>query len=227
MKASKTKEQGQLLAQNLADFLNSDGRSYRPRYNGALLDQLHIAIDELGANPTGHTAPTGFTDWLTFVNTVLSVKLTPADRAKFQQLHKPKAPHRKRINSDSEALAAAQILHGLFSNTADMSGLPNYQTLWQIETATKVLNGRATATPPIGFDSWRDFVCDTLNELPPELRSKTLARLRMQRSRTKRNLVSLEVEAPTMAKLQEWQHKHGHRNLSQAIDDLLGKVGKE
>lgn len=227
MKPSKTKAQGQRLAQHLADFLNSDGRLYLPRYHGALLDQIHIAIDELGQSPAGHPAPAGFTNWLTFVNAVLSEKLTPADRATFQQQHKPKLSPRKRINSDSEALAAAQTLRGLFNDPDYVSSRPSHQTLLQLEIATRALNGQKDAMPPGGFHNWRDFVCDTLNRLPTELRSKILTRLRMQRSRTKRNLVSLEVEASTMAKLQEWQHQHGHRNLSQAIDDLLGKVGKE
>lgn len=224
MKPSKTKGQGHRLAQNLADFIGSDGRLYNARYQGALLDQLQIAADELGPTPSGHPAPAGFTDWLAFVNAALLEKLTPADREAFQSQYKTKAQPRKRINSNSEALAAANILYALFNDPDYMGDMPSYQTLRQIETAIRVLDGQQDAITPGGFDNWRDFVCDALNRLPTELRFKALARLRMQRSRTKRDLVSLEIEAPTLTKLQEWQRQHDHRNLSQAIDALLRRV---
>ena len=209
MKPSKTKEQAHHLAQNLADFIGSDGRLYQAHYQGALLDRLMIAVDELGPSAIGTGAPAGFADWQSFVKDVLLKRLTPTDREKFKKLYAPKLQRRKRFASDAEALAAATILRTMLDHPDYETLQWNYGARYDIEKAISTISGQTHYPAPTGLATWSDFIADVLNNrVGNEVRAKVLARLRMQRSRAKRDLVSLEVGADTLAKLQEWQRQH-------------------
>lgn len=231
MKTIKTRQQGQQLATLLADFLTDTGKQYQAMYSGPLLDNLLLAADELGDTPAGHPAPSGFTDWLGFVDHALHQRLNRQDKRTFLKLHQLDHTRRKAIKDDAEGLALARILHNVITSEAQKQ---NEHPDWYLESnltrAAQSLDNdsKLDYPPPASHSNWLDYLSQVLNQqISTELRNKALARLRMQRSRTKRDLASLEVEAATLAKLQAWQRQHGHRNLSQTINALLDQAGSQ
>lgn len=231
MKTIKSRQQGLQLANQLAAFLTDTGKQYQAMYSGPLLDNLLIAADELGDTPAGHPAPSGFTDWLSFVDHALNQRLNHQDKQTFLKLHQLDQKRRKTIRDNTEGLALARILHNVITTEAEKhSKHPDWFLLDKLDRATESLSpdNALNYPPPAGCNSWLDHLSQVLNQqISTDLRNKALARLRMQQSRAKRDLVSLEVEAATLAKLQEWQRQHNHRNLSQAINALLDQAGSQ
>ncbi|WP_156876962.1 hypothetical protein [Paludibacterium yongneupense] len=80
----------------------------------------------------------------------------------------------------------------------------------------------AVPQPPAGHTSWQDFIDAALDQaLNAAERKKLFARLRMRKSRQKRQLVSLEITTGTHESLKAWQKQQDTPSLDKAIEALL------